>query len=673
MILKSTLRLTLLALAVASVSTVQAQSSVASPFGAATAGAANAAGMSKAHARAALSQAATAKVNARFLEQLLDAEGGEFLVTFNVDTVASAASPAQKLESDKAAIRAARRNVQASINSLDITYVHEYTALPLANVKIKSRAALVQLLNHPGVNSITKLAPTTVFMTESRALIHAPAANIGQNGAGTAVAVIDSGLNYTLPEFGNCTAAAQPSSCRVAATYVSTAVAGDAFSTSGVPSNHGTNVAGVVASVAPATRIVAVDAMPDTGGTHDMVLRGIDWVINNRAAHNIVAVNISIGLTDSAAYATSCPGTVGSAEAQFTDAVARLRAANIMPVFAAGNSRWTNGVSSPSCVPGAISVGAIWDARYTPPSGDTFTFNPGTSIACTEPASETRAYKVPCFSNSGPRLDLFAPGVYINAAGLQYGGTSQAAPHVAGAVAVLRGISPNESLSAIQTRLTKAGLIVTDSRSGSSLVKPRLDLLGGIANNHYKVAQQLYLAYYGRPGDIGGMAFWSVALANAGAPTTVSALSNAYSSNPQIKSIVDSFAGAQESQDLYGGKTTRDFVSAVYMNAFKRAAEPAGVDYWAGVIDNGYVTRGQAAIAIVGGAQGTDLTTFDKKTEATRIYTTLIDTPLETVKFAGNTAMASARVTIGRVDHTTDMASYTNTIAQDLFALTNAP
>jgi subtilisin family serine protease len=71
-------------------------------------------------------------------------------------------------------------------------------------------------------------------------------------------------------------------------------------------------------------------------------------------------------------------------------------------------------------------------------------------------------------------LTMLAPGVAITASGLTMSGTSQAAPHVAGAVAVLAGAFPNDALAIRTTRLLMTKTIVTDSRN--KLKKPRLDL-----------------------------------------------------------------------------------------------------------------------------------------------------------------------------------------------------
>jgi uncharacterized repeat protein (TIGR01451 family) len=90
---------------------------------------------------------------------------------------------------------------------------------------------------------------------------------------------------------------------------------------------------------------------------------------------------------------------------------------------------------------------------------------------------------------------MLAPGAFVTAAGIQFAGTSQAAPHVAGAVAALRTSYPAETVDQIVTRLTSSGVPVSDTRSGISITKPRLNLsaaIGAPANNMF--AQRTVLA-----------------------------------------------------------------------------------------------------------------------------------------------------------------------------------
>jgi subtilisin family serine protease len=99
---------------------------------------------------------------------------------------------------------------------------------------------------------------------------------------------------------------------------------------------------------------------------------------------------------------------------------------------------------------------------------------------CTD--TTTAADKVACFSNSSSLLTLLAPGARITTEGLGFAGTSQAAPHVAGAAAVLQQAFPTDSLNDIVLRMTSSGKTITDPRSG--LKKPRLNLSAALATTN---------------------------------------------------------------------------------------------------------------------------------------------------------------------------------------------
>ena len=136
--------------------------------------------------------------------------------------------------------------------------------------------------------------------------------------------------------------------------------------------------------------------------------------------------------------------------------------AGVVPVVATGNDGYTNKVGTPSCSPDAISVGAVYDANVGGIQ----------SSVCTD--AVTAADKVTCFSNSASFVSILAPGGMIQAGGYTMAGTSQASPHVAGAVAVLAGAFPDENPLQLKTRLVTTGVSVKDVRNGLSF--PRLDL-----------------------------------------------------------------------------------------------------------------------------------------------------------------------------------------------------
>ena len=323
-----------------------------------------------------------------------------------------------------------------------------YGYLPAALVRISGEGQLMALLNRPEVTNVhgeVLVAPTT---TESGPLVHQPqAVAMGYTGAGTSVGVVDTGVDYRRVAFGACTAPGTPATCRVA---VSRDVAAD-DGTVDDASLHGTNVSGIAAAMAPGARLVVQDVIRADGtATSSDIMRAIDWLIGNAAGYNVRAVNLSLG---SGSYSTGCPPDPGFRVSM---------AAGIVPVVAAGNGGQTSGVAWPACVAEAIAVGAVYDASVGARAYG----------ICSD--ASTAPDRVACFSQTGPSLDLLAPGAIITAAGISMAGTSQAAPHVAAAAAMLASLSPEAAAADIGDALVQTGPLITDPRTG--VATHRLDI-----------------------------------------------------------------------------------------------------------------------------------------------------------------------------------------------------
>lgn len=328
-----------------------------------------------------------------------------------------------------------------------------YSHLPMAFVRVHTRRALDALSQHALVKAIYINEKKYPILTQSLPLINQPSvAAAGEAGTGTTAVVVDTGVDYTRSAFGSCTAPGVPASCKVNY-YQNIADTSTSLDANG----HGTNVSAIVLGVAPGTRVAMFNVFGANTSTSDaLIIQAMNWAISNQVAYHIAAINLSLG--DSVNYTSPC-----SKSNAYVTPIKNAKTAGIITVAASGNNAYTNGISSPACTPGAVSVGAVYDANV---GGLQYSM-------CTD--ATTTANQITCFSNSASFLTLLAPGALITAGGYTMAGTSQATPHVVGAVAVLRAAYPAETLTQTIARLTGTGKLITDPRNG--IVTPRIDLL----------------------------------------------------------------------------------------------------------------------------------------------------------------------------------------------------
>ena len=260
----------------------------------------------------------------------------------------------------------------------------------------------------------------------------------GYSGSGVVVAIIDSGIDYTHPDLGNCT---NITSCtKVSGGYDFVNQDDDPMDDQG----HGTHCAGIVAAngtklgVAPNATLLAVKVLNSTGdGTSSQIMHGMDWAFNNNAD----VMSMSLG-------GARVPNDGRDVWAIVADSLVDMGA--VIVVAAGNDGPGTGGVSSPGCSHRVITVGAVNDKGTIPVSDD----------------------DIIDFSNRGPsafgRLDpdLSAPGVYINssvptgacelcdASGYDsLSGTSMATPHVSGAIALMLEKDASLAPAEIRARL----------------------------------------------------------------------------------------------------------------------------------------------------------------------------------------------------------------------------
>ncbi len=359
-----------------------------------------------------------------------------------------------------AGYRAIKDNVEAAVQGTDARRIRDYAHFPLQFWEISSTDALSRLTRNPAVRSVYRDSTLHVASVSDLPFISQPqTAAEGAQGAGTTIAVIDGGLgtNYlNFPDFGTCTGVGTPAStCRVVVNQ-------DFYPGASAETQHGTNVSAIALGVAPAAKLAMFDVFNGVDATVSDINTALESILTMQSTYNIVAVNLSLG--DGSSHATQCPddGTIA-----MVTTLKGMAAAGVLPVVAAGNNNSKTGLASPACVQNVVSVGAVYDASY----GSL----PPWQTGCTD--TITAPDRVTCFSQSASYLTLLAPGTFVRApdgSNIE-SGTSQATPHVSGAVAVLRAQYPAESVSETVQRMQLTGVMDTDP--ANSRVTPRLNLL----------------------------------------------------------------------------------------------------------------------------------------------------------------------------------------------------
>ncbi|WP_144127886.1 S8 family serine peptidase [Catellatospora sichuanensis] len=265
--------------------------------------------------------------------------------------------------------------------------------------------------------------------------IGAPAAwSAGFDGAGTKVAVLDTGYDAAHPDLAGRVVAEQNF------TYTWKI---DDFD------GHGTHVASTIAGsgaasqgrsrgVAPSAQLLVGKVLDDYGhGQTSWIIAGMEWAV----AQGADVVNMSLG--------SESPDCTDPLAVAVEHLAATSGALFVVAAGNAGPGRST--VSSPGCAPSVLTVGAVDD------KGATAQFSSRGAVA----------------GGGRSKPDLAAPGVAIMAAKAggngdnaytALSGTSMAAPHVAGAAAILAQQHPDWTPARIKAALVSAAHPRTASR-----------------------------------------------------------------------------------------------------------------------------------------------------------------------------------------------------------------
>lgn len=186
-----------------------------------------------------------------------------------------------------------------------------------------------------------------------------------------------------------------------------------------------------------------------------------------------------------------------------------------------------------------------------------------------------------------------------------------------------------------------------------------------VAADYTSVVEYLYVSYYGRPGDPGGLGFWAGYLAGGSAPTNLAAFNAAYNSNAAVKTVMDNFGNSDESKALYGTDYTT-IVNAIYQNLFNRVPDPEGLAFFVNGLNAKLISTAQAAMSIAGGAQGTDVQAIENKVAVAKGFTAGLVTPQQVAAYSGLSINAQIRTLLSLIGYTSDVTAATTRIVRAL-------